>query len=83
MSGANLPALLIFLALIAATLGITAWSARRSRTREQFYTAGGSISGLQNGFAFAGDFLSAAAFLGVAGLYSRPASMAWCTGSAR
>ncbi|MFO1428307.1 MAG: sodium/solute symporter [Steroidobacteraceae bacterium] len=69
MSGANLPALLIFLALIAATLGITAWSARRSRTREQFYTAGGSISGLQNGFAFAGDFLSAAAFLGVAGLY--------------
>lgn len=69
MSGVNVTALGIFVALIAGTLLVTAWSARRSGTREQFYTAGSSISGVQNGFAFAGDFLSAAAFLGVAGLY--------------
>jgi cation/acetate symporter len=65
----NLPALCIFLVFVAITLGITAWASRRSQTREEFYTAGGSISGMQNGFALAGDFLSAAAFLGVAGLY--------------
>ena len=69
MSGVNVTALGIFVVLIAGTLLVTAWSARRSGTREQFYTAGSSISGVQNGFAFAGDFLSAAAFLGVAGLY--------------
>jgi cation/acetate symporter len=67
--GVNLQALAIFLLFVAMTLVITAWAARRSSTREQFYTAGGSIGGFQNGFAFAGDFLSAAAFLGVAGLY--------------
>jgi cation/acetate symporter len=69
MGTVNTTALAIFVLLILGTLLITAWSARRSGTREQFYTAGGSISGVQNGFAFAGDFLSAAAFLGVAGLY--------------
>jgi cation/acetate symporter len=70
MSGVvNVEALGIFVVFVLATLGITAWASRRSRTREQFYTAGSSITGLQNGFALAGDFLSAAAFLGVAGLY--------------
>lgn len=68
-SAINWPALLIFAAFVAATLGVTGWAARRAATREQFYTAGGSVGGLQNGFAFAGDFLSAAAFLGVVGLY--------------
>jgi cation/acetate symporter len=67
--GVNLPALLIFVLFIVVTLLITAWAARRTATREQFYTANASVSGVQNGFAFAGDFLSAAAFLGVAGLY--------------
>jgi cation/acetate symporter len=70
MSGlVNVSALSIFLVFIVATLGITAWASRRSSTREQYYSAGSSISGFQNGFALAGDFLSAAAFLGVAGLY--------------
>jgi cation/acetate symporter len=63
------PAVAIFASFVALTLVLTAWAARRAGTREQFYTAGGSIGGLWNGFAFAGDFLSAAAFLGVAGLY--------------
>jgi cation/acetate symporter len=67
--GVNLPALAIFLLFVALTLVITGWAAKRSSTREQFYTAGGTVGGFQNGFAFAGDFLSAAAFLGVAGLY--------------
>jgi cation/acetate symporter len=65
----NWHALTVFIAFVAVTLLITAWAARRTQTREQFYTAGGSVGGVQNGFAFAGDFLSAAAFLGVAGLY--------------
>ena len=65
----NAPAFVIFAGLVALTLAITAWAARRSGSRSQFYTAGGSIGGVQNGFAFAGDFLSAAGFLGVAGLY--------------
>ncbi len=65
----NTPAVLVFAVLVAATLAITAWASRRSGSRTQFYTAGGSITGVQNGFAFAGDFLSAAGLLGVAGLY--------------
>ena len=59
----------IFAAFVAATLVITAWAARRSGSREQYYTAGGNIGATANGFALAGDFLSAAAFLGVVGLY--------------
>ncbi len=65
----NLTALGIFLLFVLITLGITAWASRRSRSISGFYTAGGKVSGLQNGLAFAGDFLSAAALLGVAGLY--------------
>ena len=59
----------IFLLFLIPTLLITLWSSRLNKTRDQFFAAGNSISGVQNGFAFAGDFLSAAAFLGVAGLY--------------
>jgi cation/acetate symporter len=60
-------AIVFFLAVIAATLVITTWAARRSRSRNDFYAAGGSISGTQNGFAIAGDFMSASTILGVAG----------------
>ena len=59
-----------FLTFIAATLGITYWAARRTRTTEHFYAAGRSISAGQNGFALAGDYMSAASFLGIAGLVS-------------
>src|SRR5512134_171352 len=63
-------ALVFFFAFISITLGITWWAARRTRTTEHFYTAGRSISAAQNGFALAGDYMSAASFLGIAGLVS-------------
>ncbi|MEP6687445.1 MAG: sodium/solute symporter [Gemmatimonadales bacterium] len=59
-----------FLLFIAVTLGITWWAARRTRTTDQFYAAGRSVSGVQNGLALAGDYMSAASFLGIAGLVS-------------
>jgi cation/acetate symporter len=57
-----------FLIFIALSLAITWWAARRTRSAEHFYTAGRSISGFQNGLALAGDYMSAASFLGIAGL---------------
>lgn len=63
-------AMAFFFVFIAATLGITWWAARRTRTTEEFYAAGRSISAGQNGFALAGDYMSAASFLGIAGLVS-------------
>ncbi len=56
------------LLLVAVTLFITWWAARRTRSSHDFYNAGGQISGLQNGMAIAGDFMSAASFLGISGL---------------
>jgi cation/acetate symporter len=58
-----------FLAIVALTLGITYWAARRTRTAHEFYAAGSSISGWQNGLAIAGDFMSAATFLGTTALF--------------
>ncbi|HEX6559594.1 MAG TPA: sodium/solute symporter [Longimicrobiales bacterium] len=57
-----------FFIFISATLGITYWASRRTRTTEHFYAAGRTISAGQNGFALAGDYMSAASFLGIAGL---------------
>ncbi|WP_397453196.1 cation acetate symporter [Pseudomonas sp. NA-150] len=57
-----------FVAVILMTLAITWWASRRGNTTRDFYTAGGGISGAKNGLAIAGDYLSAAAFLGVSGL---------------
>jgi cation/acetate symporter len=57
-----------FLMIVALTLAITYWAARRTRSTEDFYAAGRSISPLQNGLALAGDYMSAASFLGIAGL---------------
>jgi cation/acetate symporter len=67
-SGVNGTALALFALVVAATLGITWWAARRSRTATEFWAAGRSITGPQNGLAIAGDFMSAASFLGVGGL---------------
>ena len=58
----------MFLAFVVATLGISYWAAKRTRSSKDFYTAGGEITGLQNGTAIAGDFMSAASFLGITGL---------------
>jgi cation/acetate symporter len=63
-------AMAFFFLFIAITLGITGWAARRTRTTEQFYAAGRTISAGQNGLALAGDYMSAASFLGIAGLVS-------------
>ena len=66
----NLVAIGFFFVFISITLGITWWAARRTRTVEHFYAAGRSVTGLQNGLALAGDYMSAASFLGIAGLVS-------------
>ena len=60
----------IFVAVIGLTLGITYWAAKQTTTASDFYTAGGSLTGWQNGMAIAGDYLSAASFLGFAGAIS-------------
>lgn len=62
--------LAIFVAIVALTLCITYWAAKRTRTTSEFYAAGGSLTARQNGFALAGDWMSAAAFLGFSGLIS-------------
>ncbi|HYD61563.1 MAG TPA: cation acetate symporter [Noviherbaspirillum sp.] len=64
----QLVTLLVFLALFFITLAITYFAARRNKTVGDFYTAGGGVSARVNGVAIAGDYLSAAAFLGVSGL---------------
>ncbi len=61
-------ALLMFLFFIAITLGITYWAAKRSTGSNAYFAAGRSITGWQNGLAVAGDYMSAASFLGIAGL---------------
>lgn len=60
----------VFAAIISLTMFVTWLAARRVRDAQQFYAAGRSITGLQNGWAIAGDYLSAASFLGIAGLIS-------------
>jgi len=66
----NRVAMGFFFLFIATTLGITWWAARKTRTTEHFYAAGRSITPGQNGIALAGDYMSAASFLGIAGLVS-------------
>ncbi len=66
----TLTGIIFFLLFVSATLYITYWAAKRTRTTAEFYAAGRSITGLQNGLALAGDYMSAASFLGIAGLVS-------------
>jgi len=61
---------LVFGTIICVTMCVTYLAAKRVRTTADFYAAGGGVSGLQNGWAIAGDYLSAASFLGIAGLIS-------------
>ena len=68
MQSTDWKAIVIFLAFVALTLGITYWAAQRTRTAKDFYAAGGGVSGFQNGLAIAGDYMSAASFLGITAL---------------
>lgn len=61
----NWIAISMFGAFVLLTLGITRWAARRTKTASDFYTAGGKVTGFQNGLAIAGDYMSAASFLGI------------------
>jgi len=72
--GLNVSAIIMFFIFVAATLGITKWAASRTRSAADFYAAGGGITGFQNGLAIAGDYMSAASFLGISGPSSPPAS---------
>ncbi|MBT8079931.1 MAG: sodium/solute symporter [Gammaproteobacteria bacterium] len=68
MGGLNVTAIIIFVGFVGASLMITWWAANRTKSAGEFYTAGGTITGMQNGLALAGDFMSAATFLGLTGL---------------
>ncbi|HJS73998.1 MAG TPA: cation acetate symporter [Vicinamibacteria bacterium] len=67
-AGASPVVVLTFLLFLGVTLAITWWAARHTKSTRDFYAAGGRITGFQNGLAIAGDFMSAATFLGITGL---------------
>src|SRR4029450_4923447 len=58
----------LFLIFVAITLGITVWASRQTQTATDYYAGGRSFSGFQNGMAISGDYMSAASFLGIAGI---------------
>ena len=64
----NWHAIIMFVIFVGMTLGITYWAAGRTKTAADFYAAGGGITGFQNGLAIAGDYMSAASFLGISAL---------------
>ncbi|ENK6929036.1 cation/acetate symporter ActP [Shigella sonnei] len=64
----NWQAIIMFLIFVVFTLGITYWASKLVRSRSDYYTAGGNITGFQNGLAIAGDYMSAASFLGISAL---------------
>ena len=72
----NIATIGMFFLVIAITLAITYWASRKTNSRNQFYAASGSLSGIKNGTAFAGEFLSAATFLGITGIYF---TLGFCT----
>ncbi|MHB8353966.1 MAG: cation/acetate symporter ActP [Burkholderiales bacterium] len=82
----NWSAIVMFIIFVAITLVITYWAAKRTKTATDFYAAGRGITGLQNGMAIAGDYMSAASFLGIAalvymnGFYGLIFSVGWLVG---
>jgi cation/acetate symporter len=64
----NWTAIVMFGIFVAGTLWITKWAASKTKSAADFYNAGGGITGFQNGLAIAGDYMSAASFLGISGL---------------
>ena len=68
----NITAVVMFFIFVGATLYITKWAAKQNKSTSDFYTGGGGISGFQNGLAIAGDYMSAASFLGISAMvYTR------------
>ena len=61
----NWTAISMFAIFVAFTMYITKWAASKTKSAADFYTAGGGITGFQNGLAIAGDYMSAASFLGI------------------
>ncbi|MGH3453431.1 MAG: sodium:solute symporter family transporter, partial [Nocardioidaceae bacterium] len=57
----------LFVLVVLATLAITVWAGRQTKTATDYYAGGRSFTGVQNGFAVAGDYMSAASFLGISG----------------
>ncbi len=66
--GKNWTAIIMFFIFVIATLYITFWAANKTKSASDFYTAGGGLSGFQNGLAIAGDYLSSASFLGISAM---------------
>ena len=64
----NWTAIIMFVVFIVFTMGITKWASKRNRSAADYYAAGGRITGFQNGLAIAGDYMSAASFLGISAL---------------
>ncbi|WP_321863053.1 cation acetate symporter [Pseudomonas paraveronii] len=64
----NISAILMFVVFVGATLCITYWASKRNNSAADYYAAGGKITGFQNGLAIAGDYMSAASFLGISAL---------------
>ncbi|EOX3839639.1 hypothetical protein ACPG9Y_001952 [Acinetobacter baumannii] len=64
----NWHAIIMFIIFVGFTLFITKWAAKQTQSAQDFYTAGGGISGFQNGLAIAGDYMSAASFLGISAM---------------
>ncbi len=64
----NVSAIVMFVAFVCFTLGITYWASKRNKSASDYYAAGGRITGFQNGLAIAGDYMSAASFLGISAL---------------
>jgi cation/acetate symporter len=67
-SSARTLTIVLFLIFVAITLAITVWASRQTKTATDFYAGGRSFSGFQNGMAIGGDYMSAASFLGIAGI---------------
>ena len=82
----NWHAVVMFIIFVSITLMITYWAAKRTKTATDFYAAGRGITGFQNGMAIAGDYMSAASFLGIAalvyfnGFYGLIFSVGWLVG---
>jgi cation/acetate symporter len=64
----NMSAIVMFVAFVGATLCITYWASKKNNSASDYYAAGGNITGFQNGLAIAGDYMSAASFLGISAL---------------
>ena len=64
----NFTAISMFVLFVVGTLFITYWASKRTKSAKDFYAAGGNITGFQNGLAIAGDYMSAASFLGISAL---------------